>query len=210
MKQLLKELKYSLYLIRHPFNGFWDIKYEKYGSMRTAVVIMILTIATQILSKLYTGYLFGGVKTAHYNMFSTVVTFVVIFFAWCISNWCLTCLSDGKGTFKDICMATAYSLVPYTIIQLIMIVLSNVFVLREQVFYNMLNGISLAWTGFLLLIGMLVTHHYTLKRTLVVILFTLIGMLMIGVLALLFFNLVQQVLSFVTILIEEITLRFTY
>lgn len=210
MKQTMKELKYSLYLIRHPFKGFWDIKYEKEGSIKTAVILCILTIIVQVSKELCTGYLFGGVRSVHYNMLNTVSTFLFLFFSWCISNWCLTCLSDGKGTFKDICMFTAYSMVPYIIIQLVMIVLSNYFVLRELVFYNMLNNLSLVWVGFLIVIGVLVTHHFTLTRTVVVVIFTIIGILVIGFLVLLFFNLIQQVLGFVTIVIEEIILRLSY
>lgn len=210
MKQTLKELKYSLYLIRHPFKGFWDIKYEKEGSIKTAIILCLLTIIVQVSKELCTGYLFGGVRSVHYNMLNTVSTFLFLFFSWCISNWCLTCLSDGKGTFKDICMFTAYSMVPYIIIQLVMIVLSNYFVLRELVFYNMLNNLSLVWVGFLIVIGVLVTHHFTLTRTVVVVIFTIIGILVIGFLVLLFFNLIQQVLGFVTIVIEEIILRLSY
>lgn len=210
MRQTVKELKYAIYLIRHPFKGFWDIKYEHEGSLKTAIIIIIMTIITQIMSNLYTGFLFGGVKSVHYNLIATVFAFLAIYFTWCISNWSLTCLSDGKGTFKDICIATAYALVPYVLIQLIMIIISNYFVLREQVFYDILQGLSYAWTGFLLIIGMLMTHHFTLTRTVVVVIFTIIGMVAIACLVLLFFNLLQQVLVFISIVFDEIRLRLSY
>lgn len=210
MKQTLKELKYALYLARHPFKGFWDIKFEKEGSLKTAVILMIAAILVQILSQLHTGYLFGGIRSVNYNLLNTAVSFLAVFLGWCISNWCLTCLSDGKGTFKDICTATAYALVPFIILQAAMILLSNVFILREEVFYNLFNSLSIVWTVFLLVVGMLVTHQFSLTRTLVVCVFTIVGMLAIGCLILLLFNLVQQVLGFVSILIDEIILRVSY
>ena len=37
MGTMLKELRYSLYLTTHPFKGFWEIKHENRGSLRTAV-----------------------------------------------------------------------------------------------------------------------------------------------------------------------------
>lgn len=210
MKQTLKELKYAFYLIRHPFKGFWDIKYEKYGSLKTAIIILLLTIITQILSKLYSGYLFIGPKSAHYNLLETVLSTLSLYFAWCIANWCLTCLSDGKGTFKDICTATAYSLLPFVIIQIPMIFLSNIFILRELVFYDLLNGLSYVWVAFLLIISQVVTHHFTLSRTIVVIIFTIVGIIALAILVLLFFNLIQQVLVFISIVIEELMLRLSY
>lgn len=210
MRQLIKELKYAFYLIRHPFKGFWEIKNEKEGSLKTGIIILILTIITQILAELFTGYLFGGTKNADYNFLSTGATSVAIYFAWCISNWCLTCLSDGKGTFKDICMVTAYALLPYVIIQIPMIVISNYFILREAVFYDILNGLSLVWTAFLLVISQVITHQITLYKTIVVMIFTVVGMLALACLVLLFFNLIQQVVVFVTIVWEELILRLSY
>lgn len=210
MKQTIKELKYSLYLIRHPFKGFWDIKYEKEGSLKTAIILLVSAAIVNILRMVYTGYLFGGKRDVYYNMFDSIVSFFLLYFLFTISNWCLTCLSDGKGTFKDICIATAYALVPYILIQLLLILLGNVFVIREEVFFNMLNNLSFVWVGFLVVTGMLVTHHFTLTRTVVVILFTLVGIAAIGFLILLFFNLIQQVLGFITIVIDEIIMRLSY
>jgi len=209
MKKTLKELKYSLYLSVHPFKGFWDIKYEKEGSLRTAIILLALTIFVRIAENLWTGYLFGGVSV-NYNMLLTVSSSLFLFFAWCIANWCLTCLSDGKGTLKDIATFTAYSMTPYIIIRLIMIVLSNTFILREEVFYNMLGNLSLVWAAFLLITGMLTTHQFTLTRTLVVLVFTLVGMVVIALLIVLVFAMLQEVISFISTVADEVLLRFSY
>lgn len=210
MKQRIKELRYALYLTVHPFKGFWEIKYEKEGSICTAAILLFLTMAVQAASKLGTGYLFGGNLDVRYSIFNTVTSSLYLYFSWCLANWCLTCLSDGKGTFKDICMFTAYSLTPFIVLQAVMIVVSNVFILREEVFYNMLNGLSMAWTGFLLTGGMLTTHHFTLKRTLVVLLFTIVGMLVIALLILMVFAMFQEVLTFLSTVLEELILRLSY
>lgn len=210
MKQTIKELRYAWYMSRHPFRGFWEIKHEKEGSMKTAVILMVAAIIVQILSALFTGFLFGGGNTVHYNFISTIIGFLAIFFAWCIANWCLTCLNDGEGTFKDIVMATAYALVPYIVLQLAAVILSNFFILREQTFYDMIVNVSYVWTGLLLVASVIVTHQYTLTRALVVCVFTVVGMMAIAYLGLLFFNLLQQVMGFGSILIDEIILRLTY
>lgn len=210
IRKILNELRYALYLTVHPFKGFWDIKYEKEGSLTTAIILLAAAIIVQIAGNLRTGYLFGGVTSAYYNMFDTVTSSLFLFFAWCIANWCLTCLSDGKGTFKDISMFTAYSLTPYIIIRTIMIIVSNMFILREEVFYTMLGNLSYVWVAFLLLTGMLTTHHFTLKRTLVVALFTIVGMIVIAVLIVMVFAMFQEVVSFASTVIDEFMLRMSY
>lgn len=209
MKQTLKELKYALYLTVHPFKGFWDIKYEKEGSLKTAFILLAATILVQIISKLKTGYLFGGVSI-NYNFTRTVVSSLFLFFAWCLANWCLTCLSDGKGTFKDIMMFTSYSMTPYIIIQMIMVVVSNIFIQREQTFYTMLGNLSIVWVAFLLVTGMLTTHHFTLTRTLVVLAFTILGMVVIALLIVMVFAMFQEVLGFISTVVDEAVRRMTY
>ncbi len=206
MKQLRKELKYALYLTVHPFKAFWDIKYEKEGSLRTAFILLAAAIVVQIVSFLKTGYLFGSVSI-NYNFINTIVSSLFLYFSWCIANWCLTCLSDGKGTFKDIMMFTAYSLTPYIILETIRIVVSNIFILREQTFYDMLGYLAIAWVAFLLVTGMLTTHHFTLTRTLVVLLFTIIGMIVIALLIVMVFAMFQQVVSFISVVIDEAVRR---
>jgi len=207
MKRIIKELRYAVYLTVHPFKGFWDIKYEKEGSLMTAIILMVATAIVQIASDLCTGYLFSGYVSANYNMIDTITSFLFIFFAWCIANWCLTCLSDGKGTFKDIVTFTAYSLTPYIILQTIMIVVSNMFILREQVFYDMLNNLSIVWVAFLLISGMLTTHHFTLRRTIAVVIATIVGIVVIAVLILMVFAMFQQVVSFTSTVFDEFMLR---
>ena len=198
MKQTLKELKYAMYLTVHPFKGFWDIKYEKEGSLRTAFILLAATILVQIISNLKTGYLFGGVSI-NYNFMRTVVSSLFLFFAWCLANWCLTCLSDGKGTFKDIMMFTSYSLTPYIILQLIMVVVSNIFIQREATFYTMLGGLSIVWVAFLLV-----------TRTLVVLAFTILGMVVIALLIVMVFAMFQEVLGFISTVVDEAIRRMTY
>lgn len=103
-----KELRYAFYLLFHPFKGFWDIKHEKKGSLLTAGILLIAFLLSQICSSLYTGYLFSDGGLDDFNLFRELFKWFFLFFGWCLSNWCLTCLFDGEGTFGDIFKATAF------------------------------------------------------------------------------------------------------
>ncbi len=207
MRGLFKELKYSLYLTVHPFKGFWEIKREGQGSLRTALVLLGLFILTSIANGFYNGYLFnpgGGVK---FNALVQAVTIAFIFCLWCVANWCLTTLFDGEGNFVDIFKATAYSLVPMILSQIILVPLSNFLVLEEKMFFSIILYGGIIWAAFLLLIGTLTTHQYTLGKTLIITVCILLGMCMITYILLLFVNLIQQMMGFVVTLIREITIR---
>jgi hypothetical protein len=209
MNQLLKELKYSLYLTVHPYKGFWEIKHEKQGSLKTAVILALSYLIVSVLSGFYSGYLFNADGGVNFNIYKSIATSVLLFFLWCIANWCLTSLYDGEGSFQDIFKATAYALTPMILINLILIPLSKVFSLQEASFYSMLLYMGILWSAFLLFSGTLVTHQYTFGKTILIIVCILLGMCMIVYIMLLFFNLIQQISGFVVTLWAEFNLRIS-
>lgn len=202
-----QELKFSLHVITHPFNGFWDLKHEKKGSIRMMWTLLIATFAVQILGKQLTGYLFNNGDPLKLNILAELAQFALLFLLWCTANWCLTSLMDGEGSYKDICMATAYALVPYIVLQIPAILLSNILSGREEAVYSLLISLSYLWTGFLLFFGMMVTHQYTLLKSIITAILTLLGMAVIIFIGLLFMNLLNQMVGFFTNLYQEVSFR---
>ena len=209
MNSLLPELRYAFYLTVHPFKGFWEIRHEKQGSVRTSVLLMLLFILTSVSNGLYNGFLFNQNGGIHFNVWQHIAVVLLVYFLWCIANWCLTSLFDGEGTFKDICKFTSYALLPLSLVQLILIPLSHAMSLQESSFYMMILNIGIIWTGLLLFIGMLVTHQYTVLKAALIAVVTLLGMCVIIYIMLLFFNLIQQIIGFVITFWRELSLRMS-
>ena len=210
VKQTVKELKYSLYVTVRPFKGFWEIKHEGEGSFRTAMLILAALVLATALSPFFTEWLFVPYRSLRgYNVFLALLTYASLFFAWCVSNWCFTCLSDGEGTLKDICTVSAYAMVPLLIVTVTRIVLSHFFVIGEKPLYDLIGSAGVIWTAMLLVFGILVAHQYTLLKTLAVCFATLCGMVIMAYIGLLFTNLVAEILVFFTVLFDEIR-QFRY
>ena len=57
-QRLLSSLRYSLYVIFHPFDGFWDLSREKRGSLGAANIIVFLVLLVRLLSMQFTPFLF--------------------------------------------------------------------------------------------------------------------------------------------------------
>ena len=93
--------------------------------------------------------------------------------------------------------------------QCILIPLSYMLVLTEASFYTMLVNIGYVWMAFLLFTGTLVTHQYTFAKSVLMIVFILLGMCMMAYIALLFFNLIQQMSGFFVTLWAELKLRLS-
>ena len=209
MGSLWKELKYAFYLTVHPFNGLWDIKHEKRGSLKTALVLLVFFILSSVANGLFAGYMFNSDGGINYNIYKSVAMILLVYALWCITNWCLTSLFDGEGTFVDICKFTSYALLPLSIAQVVMIPLSHTLTLQEASFYTMIYNIGLIWTGLLLFLGVVVTHQYSVLKAIVITAVTLLGMCIIVSIMLLFLNLIQQILGFALTFWRELSLRLT-
>ena len=207
LSRILKGLQYSLYLIFHPFKGFWDLKHEKKGNVYSAWVIVCLLSVLLILRRQFTGFILNFNKQNEMNVFVEILSVLAPLGLWCLSNWCITTLVDGEGSLKDIFITTAYALTPVVLINIPMLLLSNVMILEETVFYTVLDALSALWAALLILIGIMTVHQFTMPKTIATIAVAVVGMIIILFLILLFVSIIQQIVSFVDLLWTEITMR---
>ncbi len=202
-KTYWEELIYSFHLVFHPFDGFWDLKHEKRGSVRAATTIIALTMVSFFYQSVGRGYTFNP-RDDSSNIFMSVLLIGLPLMLWCIANWCLTTLFDGEGSFKDIYIAAGYSLAPLPLFVIISTILTNILTVSEGSIVTLILTIGYIWVGLLLYFGMMVTHDYSLKKNFVTILGTILAMIIIMFIAILFFSLIAKIISFVVAIFTEI------
>lgn len=206
-QEFFSSLRFALHVIVHPFDGFWDLTRERRGSMAAANFIVFMAIFTRILRLQYTSFLFIRVYWARVNVFTEFLTILLPLLIWCVANWSLTTLFEGKGRMKDIYMGTAYALTPYVLIQLPLIVLSNMVTIEEGAFYTVMSNISLLWCGLLIVVAMMMIHDYSLGKTVAFMVMSLFGMLVIIFVLLLFFSLISDGVAYLISLYKELSFR---
>jgi len=202
-----KTLKYSLHILFRPFDGFWDLTHEKRGSKAAATVILALVLLTQVWQFTYSSFIFYQIQWEYFNLLMQIIPTAVLFFIWCIANWSLTTLMDGKGKLGEIYMATAYAFTPYVLINLPLIFISHLFTVQESTYYYIFKNISLMWCVLLLLCAMMMIHDYSLGKAVYSSLFTIIGMMIIIFLIVMFFSLITQSFGYFISLYKEIAFR---
>lgn len=126
---------------------------------------------------------------------------------WCIGNWCLTTLFEGEGSFRDIFIATTYSLAPLPLFVVISTVLTNVLTVTEGSIVSLLVTLGYIWVGFLLFFGMLVTHDYNLRKNILITICTILAMVVIMFVMILFSSLVIKMITFIVAIVKEIANR---
>jgi hypothetical protein len=114
---------------------------------------------------------------------------------------------DGKGKMGDIYMAVAYALTPSVIINAIMIIISQLIRFAEGAIYLFLAGFCSLWTGILILAGMMMIHDYSITKTILSSLLTVVGMGVIVFIFVIFFSLISDAVSYFVSLYKEILFR---
>ena len=200
-------LKYSLYVIFHPADGFWDLIHAKRGSYAAANFIVILTLLTSVWRLRFTSFVVMNVHWEEVNIFEEFASILIPLLIFCVCNWALTTLFDGKGHLGDIYMGSAYALTPYPLIQIPIIILSNIVTKDEAAFYDVFNTISIIWCAVLIFMAMMMIHQYGFGKTLLFTIFTIFGMLVFIFIMLLFFSMISQGINYFVSLGREVIFR---
>lgn len=197
-----------LYILTHPVQGFTEFKTEKKGKMWVAVSILLIYVVVEILAYQYEGIVTNKNNPQNFNSIRILVYGVLPPIILSVANWSVTTLLDGKGKMREIFMMICYSLIPIVLINILNILLSNVLTSDEAQFITLLNIIGWIITFFMVFMGLVVIHEYGMGKTIWSIILTIVATLIIAFLALLVFDLAQQIYGFVYSLYKEITTRY--
>ncbi|WP_242650849.1 YIP1 family protein [Candidatus Epulonipiscium viviparus] len=208
LAKYVDSLRFGLYVCTHPLDGFWDLIREKRGTIAAANTFLFLVLAVNLMKLQYTNFLFLAIDWEKINIFVELAKVLFPGFLAVVSNWGLTTLFDGKGRMVDIYMGLCYSAVPYILIQIPMIILSNVFTRDEGAFYYYFDTFSLLWCAGLVLCAVMMIHHYTLTQSILAIAATGVGMLIMIFVFVLFFSLVTDSFSYFVSIYRELMFRF--
>ena len=200
----MSKWKYPFYILLHPTDGFQELRYNKKGSKRIVLVILLLWFLEELVYKLQLDFDFNYVSTKDVNVIMLLFSTAIIFFVGVTANWCFCTLMDGKGTFKDICVVISYALIPYIAAGFLTVLLSRIFTLDESTLVTYLRLLAMVWSVLIGMSGLSVIHEYSAKKTVLSVLLTILGMLIILFIAFLCFMLMQQLVLFVSTLRLEL------
>lgn len=203
----LKSLKFALYCITHPLDGFWDLTHEKRGTYAAANTILFLTLLIRVLKLRYTSFIFITVYWEGINIFLYIASVAFPLAMFVVGNWGLTTLFDGKGRLGQVYMASCYALTPYPLIQFPLMIFSNFVTVDEAEFYFVVSALSLVWAAMLFIAAMGQIHEFSAGKNMLFIVASLFAMLVIIFILLLFFSMISQGIAYFISLAKEIMFR---
>lgn len=200
-------MKQALYILKHPIYGVWDMKREKTGRYRDGFILMLLAIIAVTFNRQMRAFVFNNYYNVPLDIVKQVALIVLPVVLFSLSNWSITTLAEGKGSFKDIFMVTCYALMPLIIFQFITPVITHFITLNEQAYLNIIDGIGYGWTFLMLFMGIQEIHEYSFGKMITTTVLTVIAAAIIVFIALLFFSLLQELGSFAYSIYREFSLR---
>ncbi|MCL1831512.1 MAG: YIP1 family protein [Oscillospiraceae bacterium] len=185
------------------------MRWKKGYNMKVALVMVLAFFITTVVQARASGFLFNQELPKIFNVVPYFSMTVLLFFVWVIGNWSLCTLFDGEGTMKGICCVSAYSLFPYMISMLVFTVTSNILLEREAGFLSFIMVLGVGWAVLMMISGMKAVHQYSVPKTLLALLFTIVAMVIILFILVLLVSLGQQIYIFFYTIYTELLFRFT-
>ena len=199
-------LRLGLRIMFHPFDGFYDLKFE--GKWGAIPILLVFTLLVRMGSLSWSSFHFSELDPEDTSFFLELIKIMAPWLTWCIASYAVSSIAYGEGTFKQIVIASAYCLMPYILFNLpLVVVFSHILSRDEKAMYYFLFAVIQCWVGLLFFIQVWSIHNFTFGRALGITALTLISILVIWVLLGLVFVLTNQMVQFFAELGYEFTTR---
>lgn len=203
----MSETELLKYVLTHVSYGFEELRFRKKGSLKIAVIIVLLFFVANVASDRLYGFQFHIADDRTFNIIPYVTSSILLFLAWVTGNSAVSIFLDGEGTAKNTAIYSAYALVPYITQKLVNTVLSHYLIRDEQIFMQIIQITGTIWTIILLFSAIKTVHQYSFIQTVISFILTIFSMMIMLFLLILFMSLVQQMWLFLSSVFTEILYR---
>lgn len=159
LRQYGEELRDALYLIVHPYEGFYRLK-DRNISWVVIVLILALAVAVKLVSVFGMGFLAHPYDIGRVNMKLTIGMMIVPWSTWVVANYLVSAVKGGEGRFREVLQASTYAVVPYIVLTIPTILLSRIVVLEEWVVIDLLQQLMWLWIVLLFFVMTQVIHNF--------------------------------------------------
>lgn len=203
----LTQKRMPFYCLKHPFKGFEELRRKNSHSLLMAGLVLGVWVLLSVLQTQLTAFHFAATPAEDFNLPVVLVQTLGAFLLFSLCNWAVSTLADGRGRLVEIACYTAYALMPYMATQVLLMGLSNLFSLEEQAFYNIAGAVGFALTLIYLMIALKEVHEYSLSKTIITTVGTVLGMYFVVLIITIAYSMFVQLIGFLTMLYSELRLR---
>jgi hypothetical protein len=153
------ELRDALYLIIHPYEGFYRLKDRKI-SWFILLLILALSVGVHLLNIFGSGFIAFPFDIGRYNIKWSLGFMILPWVTWVIANYLVSSVKGGEGRFREVLQASTFAVVPYIVMTIPSILLSNIVVAEEWIVIDLIHQIMWLWIILLFFVMTQVIHNF--------------------------------------------------
>ena len=199
--------KYLFHTLSHPMDGYYWIRHREKGSVPIAFLLVIIFSFCFSLNRMYASFVVNDINPRNVDSLTELGGVLILYIILCVGNWSITCLMNGDGRLKDICIAIGYAMLPLILTYIPATLISQFVAENEEAFYTLIMAFGIAYAVIMVLIGIMQVHNYSLGKTLLTLILTIIAVFIIIFLILLMVDLINQVITFFKSIYTELIFR---
>ena len=207
IKRFLNPIVRPVGVMCHPVISFEGIGYYKQESVIPACIWLAILFFSGVAQYRYTGFAFNNNVQENFNVFMTLFQTVILASLFVVINWLVASLAEGKGHLKEIFVSTVYALAPYILSVFIVTIASHFVVSEEYLLLQFVSYLGIIWSAALLVLAYNAIHDYSTVKSVLIILISIFGVLVVLFFVVLILAVYQQVTNIAMTIWNEIMYR---
>ncbi len=202
-------IMYSFYTLLHPIDTLEGIRYNR--TRINMAVPFILMVAAYIVRMAYlyiVHFPLASIELEDVNPLFEAVKLWIVPISWIPASFMATSISGGESKISEITFTSALSLVPFIVINVPLMFLSNILSKSQRSWYGVFSALAYVGLVLILLMAMKILNNYTLKKAIGMMFVSGFMMLVIWLVVLLCYVLTGRVVQFVIEIMNEFKLNF--
>ncbi|MBQ9765760.1 MAG: SMP-30/gluconolactonase/LRE family protein [Lachnospiraceae bacterium] len=182
----------------HPVDCMEAIRYNKKRiNMAIPFIIFITAYVVRIAYIYIVHYPLASIDLTDANVIFEGVKLFIVPVTWIPASFMVTSISDGETKMKDIFFATSLSLVPYIVINVPLMFISNILSKSQASWYGVFSAACFIWMFIILFLSLWILNGYSFGKTIKSVIIIAFVMLLIWVVVLLCYVLVGRLFQFI-------------
>lgn len=200
----MNPIQISLLTIFHPTDGFCQIKSNRENfSYLPAIILSVLFIVVRILSMYLMHYSVGTTDASQIDIPIEIAMVAAPAVSWIVVHYSITTISSGECKMREVFAGLAYAAVPYIVLSLPIALMSHLFSESSAGTITLLQNIVTVYCLFQAFVSIKAMNDFSLKKTIGIVVLTLVGILLCWILVLLLYGLTVQLVTTVYQLAKE-------
>ena len=202
-------LLFSFNTLVHPIDSLEAIRYNRKRINMAIPFILFITAFVVRMAYLYIVHFpLASIELEDVNPVFEAVKLWIVPISWIPASFMATSISGGESKIPEITFASALSLVPYIVINVPLMFLSNIMSKSQSSWYGVFEALSFVLMFIIMFLTMMILNNYSMKETIGMMLVTAFLMLVLWLVIFLCYILTGRMIQFVISLFEEFRLNF--